>query len=115
LLQEIETKVQYYGSPMGSGTIPAVGLDDGILSPLNEFPFHGLRSLFRFPKWLSSTIRDHFLREGFAVERLKWVPYPLTPAHKQQRLKLSEDLLKTLAAALRDSGDHFATGDQSRL
>jgi hypothetical protein len=45
----------------GPGRPPEVDLDNAILTTLNKFPFHSLRSLSRVLKRPFSTIRDHFI------------------------------------------------------
>jgi hypothetical protein len=87
----------------GPGRSPEVDLDNVILDALNEFPFHNLRSLSRVLKRSLPTIRDYFVRGGFAEKRLKCAPHMLTAEHKKQRVQLVKDLLKTVAAARRDS------------
>jgi hypothetical protein len=37
----------------------------------------------------------------------------LTEGHKQQRVQLAKNLLKTIPAARRDSWSHFTTGEES--
>jgi hypothetical protein len=47
------------------------------------------------------------------MKHLKWAPHMLTMEHKEQRVQSAKNILKTIAAAPRDSWNHFMPGDES--
>jgi hypothetical protein len=88
-------------------------LDNAILDARNEFLFHRGHSPSGVLKRPLSTIRGHLIRRGFVVKPLKWVPHMVTVEHNKQRFQFTKNLLKTIAAARRDSWSHFTTGEES--
>jgi hypothetical protein len=57
-------------------------------------------------------ISDHLVRREFLAKDLNWVPQTLAPDRKWQRAEQSEGIVRILAAARRNSREHFITSDE---
>jgi histone-lysine N-methyltransferase SETMAR len=95
------------------GMVHDMFLDAKIVSELELFPFHSIRSLADSLRTPRSTVYDHLTKLGFHTRYLKWVPHALSGDHKKLRVEMSRQLLGIISQARHQGWRFFFTGDES--